>query len=403
MAHRNPNFAKLQSGYLFPEINRRKNALLQKKPQAEIISLGIGNTTQPLTPHISRALSDYAAALATAQGYSGYGDEQGLTALREKIASRYYHGVVDRDEVFVSDGAKCDIGRLQLMFGAKASFAVQDPSYPVYVDGGVILGQSGNFDSGRGQFGGVSYWPCTPENAFFPDLEKAPSTDIIYWCSPNNPTGAVSTRSQLKALVDFARRHRSIIIFDAAYALYIQDPSLPRSIFEIEGARETAIEVNSLSKPAGFTGVRLGWTVVPKELRFEGGEPVINDWNRIMTTIFNGASNIAQHGALAALDDQGSAEMRELIGYYMGNAAIIKSTLTGLGVECWGGDNAPYVWSRLKNKGSWEAFEELLENAHIVTTPGVGFGPAGEGFLRLSSFGRRESIEKACERLKKLW
>ncbi|NLF24707.1 MAG: LL-diaminopimelate aminotransferase [Deltaproteobacteria bacterium] len=402
MTRRNPNLAKLQGGYLFPEINRRKMELLERDPAAKIIGMDVGNTTQPLTPFIAAALSRYAAELSTPEGYSGYGHEQGLNALREEIAKSYYRGLVAADEVFVSDGAKCDIGRLQLLFGAGATFAVQDPSYPVYVDGGVIMGQSGDFKEELRYFDGITYWPCTPENNFFPDLQTSPAADLIYWCSPNNPTGAASTKLQLQELVKFARTHRAIIIFDAAYAMYIQDPALPRSIFEIEGAREVAIEVNSFSKMAGFTGVRLAWTVVPRELCFEGGEPVITDWNRIMTTIFNGASNIAQHGGLAALSDTGQAEVQGLISFYMENAALIKGTLEDLGVQCWGGKNAPYVWARFENCSSWQAFEHFFEKAHIVTTPGVGFGPSGEGFLRFSAFGQRHDVEQACERLQKL-
>jgi LL-diaminopimelate aminotransferase len=400
MTQRNPNFAKLMGGYLFPEINRRKAKLLQSSPGAKIISLGVGNTTQPLTPHIAQALSEYAAGLATPQGYSGYGDEQGLASLRTAIAERYYRGLIKSDEVFVSDGAKCDIGRLQLLFGPRSTLAVQDPSYPVYVDGAVIMGQSGSFEAGRSQFDGIVYMPCTPENGFFPELCRA---DVIYFCSPNNPTGAAATRAQLEELVAFAAENRSIIVYDAAYALYIQDPELPKSIFEIKGARQVAIEVNSFSKPAGFTGVRLGWTVVPDELLFEGGEPVRNDWNRIMTTVFNGASNIAQHGGLAAMDDEGFLEMKRLISFYMGNAGIIKDTLTELGFENWGGDNAPYIWARMRQKSSWDAFEELLNKAHILTTPGAGFGPAGEGFLRFSAFGHRSEVVEACGRIRGLF
>jgi len=402
MARRNPNLARLQSGYLFPEINRRKRELLQRNPQAKIISLGIGNTTEPLGTRISAALSRYAADLGTPAGYSGYGEEQGLEALRHKVAQRYYCGRVSADEVFISDGAKCDIGRLQLMFGPGARFAVQDPAYPVYVDGGVIMGQTGDYNPQCAHFNEVAYWPCRPENGFFPDLATCPAAEIVYWCSPNNPTGAVSTRKQLQELVAYAKHHHAIIVFDAAYAMFIRDSELPRSIFEIEGAKEVAIEVNSLSKPAGFTGVRLGWTVVPQQLCYEGGESVRDDWNRIMTTIFNGASNIAQHGALAALDDEGLMEMKQHVDLYMRNAALIKKTLMALGVTCWGGENAPYIWARFPGKSSWEAFEYLLEKAHIVTTPGSGFGPAGEGFLRFSAFGHPHDVQAACSRLEHL-
>ncbi|MCK5803052.1 MAG: LL-diaminopimelate aminotransferase [Lentisphaeria bacterium] len=402
MAKRNANLAKLPGGYLFPEINRRKKACQDAHPEADIISLGIGNTTEPLTPHITQALAKAAEGMGMSDGYSGYGDEQGFEALRGKIAEKLYNNVVDPEEVLVSDGAKCDIGRLQLLFGADASVAVQDPSYPVYVDGSVIVGATGDFDESKQQYGGVHYMACTPENNFFPDPADLPPTDLIYFCSPNNPTGAVATKDQLKALVDVARKNRSIIIFDSAYSPYICDPELPRSIFEIDGARECAIEVSSFSKPVGFTGVRLGWTVCPKELVFEDGTPVLQDWNRIMTTVFNGASNIIQHGGLAALDEQGLAEMRETVGFYMENAALIKACLDDMGVQNYGGENAPYIWAHFPGCDSWDVFAKILNEVFVVTTPGAGFGPAGQGFVRFSAFGHRKSILEATQRLKRL-
>ena len=401
MVKRNANIAKLQAGYLFIEINRRKKEFMSRNPGARIISLGIGNTTEPLTRHIMKGLSDEVKTLGTKEGYTGYGDEQGLRELREKIARKLYNSIITGEEVFVSDGAKPDAGRVQMLFG-NASVSVQDPAYPVYVDSSVIAGHTGSYDEKKRQFNGIVYMPCLPENNFFPDLKNAKRTDIIFFCSPNNPTGAVATREQLKKLVDFARKNKSIIIYDAAYSGYIQDKSLPRSIFEIEGARETAIELNSFSKPIGFTGVRLGWTVVPNELKFDDGTQVRQDWNRLMTTIFNGASNIAQHGALAALDDEGINEMRETISFYMENAGIIKSALESLGFEAYGGDNAPYIWAKMKGKTSWEAFEEMLQKTQIVTTPGSGFGPAGEGFIRFSAFGHREDVEEAVKRIERL-
>ena len=400
MVQRNKNIAKLQAGYLFPEINRRKNALLERQPDAKIISLGIGDTTRPLTPHIAKALERAGAAMGTPEGYSGYGAEQGFASLRAAIAEKLYKGIVQPDEVFVSDGAKCDCGRLQVLFGADVTVAVQDPSYPVYVDGSVIQGLTGGFNTSAGQFDGIEYMACTPENGFFPDLESLRRTDLIYFCSPNNPTGAVTTKDQLARLVDFAKKNKSIILFDAAYSAFIQDESLPRSIFEIESAREVALEINSFSKNAGFTGVRLGWTVVPNELRFDDGTPVRKDWTRIVTTLFNGASNIIQHGGLAAMDDEGMAEMQELVAYYLENAKIIKTALSEMGYETHGGVNSPYIWTRMEGKGSWDAFEEILENCHVVTTPGAGFGPAGEGFIRFSSFGSRENVDEAVGRLR---
>jgi LL-diaminopimelate aminotransferase len=400
MVKRNQNIAKLQSGYLFPEMNKRKNKFLEKNPGAKIISLGIGDTTEPISKHIAKALINAASGLETREGYSGYGDEQGLTELREKIASKIYNGIISGEEVFVSDGAKPDIGRLQLLFDRDVTVAVQDPSYPVYIDSSVMFGKTGNYNSGANRFRRIVYMPCTPENSFFPDLQKIPKADVIFFCSPNNPTGAVATKEQLKQLVEYAKKNKSIIIFDAAYSEYIGDSNLPKSIFEIDGAKEVAIEVNSFSKSIGFTGLRLGWTVVPSELKFDDGTQVRQDWGRIMTTLFNGASNISQKGALAALDDKGQQETKRTVLHYMENARIIKKTLGELGYDVYGGDNAPYIWARMKNMKSWEAFDHILEKVNIVTIPGVGFGKAGEGFLRLSAFGHREDINEAAKRLK---
>lgn len=396
---RNQRMANLSAGYLFPEVARRRRAFQEQNPALKVISLGVGNTTEALSPRIAEGLRRGAERLATRAGYSGYGDEQGLPELRAKIAKSLYRCRIEPQEVFVSDGAKCDIGRLQLMFGAEVSLAVQDPAYPVYVDGSVIVGAAGPASAGGAGYAGISYLPCSPENGFFPDLASAPATDLLYFCSPNNPTGACATKGQLEELVAFARKNGSIIVYDAAYAEYISDPALPRSIFEIEGARELALEVNSFSKPIGFTGVRLGWTVVPAELRFSDGTPVAKDWNRMMTTLFNGASNVAQAGGLAALEAEGLAEMRASVAHYMGNAAIIKGCLDRLGIENYGGTNAPYIWGLFPGKSSWEAFERILDACAVVTTPGSGFGPAGEGFLRFSAFGHRADVEEAVRRL----
>jgi LL-diaminopimelate aminotransferase len=396
MPRRNQNLSNLSAGYLFPEIAKRRREFQEKRPQAKIISLGIGNTTEPLTPRISRALAAEAVALGTAAGYSGYGDEQGLPELRAKIAEVLYRGIVKSEEVFVDDGAKCGIGRMQVLFGAKAKVAVQDPAYPVYVDGSVIMGAAGAW-KGSG-YAGITYLPCRPENEFFPDLKKLPRGGLVYFCSPNNPTGAVASKAQLQALVRACLEKDCVIIYDSAYAEYIRDPSLPKSVFEIDGARRCAIEISSFSKPIGFTGVRLGWSVVPSELEYSGGGSVIKDWNRIMTTIFNGPSNIAQKGGLAALSEEGLSEMRGTIGYYMENAALIKSGLTGIGVECYGGANAPYIWARFPGRKSWEVFADFLDRCEIVCTPGSGFGPSGESFIRFSAFGHRADIEEAVKR-----
>jgi LL-diaminopimelate aminotransferase len=322
--------------------------------------------------------------------------------LREKIASKLYNNLIAPDEVFVSDGAKCDISRLQMMFGSEVVSAVQDPSYPVYVDTAVMMGQTGNYNQEQGNFDKIVYMECKPETGFFPDLSKLPRTDLIYFCSPNNPTGAVATRAQLESLVKFAKQNKSIIIYDAAYSLYIQDSDLPKSIFEIPGSKEVALEVNSFSKMSGFTGVRLGWTVIPNELKFDDGSSVKSDWIRLVNTIFNGASNIAQAGGLAALDPKGFEEMQDLVKFYMENARIIREALQSKGVSCYGGDNAPYIWAHFPEQDSWAVFEKFLKKAHVVTTPGSGFGQAGSGFLRFSAFGHRENILEAVERIKQL-
>jgi len=400
---RNANMGKLQAGYLFPEIGRRRNAFLADNPDANIISLGIGDTTLPVPEHILNGLQQGVSNLGAKETYTGYGAEQGVGALRNKISEALYGGRISPEEVFVSDGSKCDIGRLQMMFGNEVTSAVQDPSYPVYVDTSVIMGQTSQMNMDSKQYEGIVYMPCNPENGFFPDLEAAPQADIVYFCSPNNPTGAAATREQLTQLVAWARERGSIIVFDAAYAPFIRSENVPKSIYEIEGAEECAIEVNSLSKYAGFTGVRLGWTIVPKGLKFADGTPVANDYNRVMCTAFNGASNIVQAGALAALDPEGLAEIEKLIDYYMGNAQLLRKTMLDLGYKVHGGTDAPYVFVDLEGKSSWDMFSTILEEAQVVTIPGAGFGPGGEGFLRLSAFAPREACEDACERLRKVF
>ncbi|KAK3151360.1 hypothetical protein QOZ80_3AG0244910 [Eleusine coracana subsp. coracana] len=400
---RNANMAKLQAGYLFPEIARRRAAHLLKYPDAKIISLGIGDTTEPIPDVITNAMAERAHALSTIDGYSGYGAEQGEKKLRSAIAATYYPdlGIEDAD-IFVSDGAKCDISRLQVLFGSNVSIAVQDPSYPAYVDSSVIMGQTGLYQQDVQKYGNIEYMRCTPENGFFPDLSTVARTDVIFFCSPNNPTGAAASRDQLTKLVKFAKDNGSIIVYDSAYAMYISDDS-PKSIFEIPGAKEVAIETASFSKYAGFTGVRLGWTVVPKELLFSDGHPVAKDFNRIVCTSFNGASNIAQAGGLACLSPEGLKAMRDVVGFYKENTEIIVDTFTSLGFNVYGAKNAPYVWVHFPGRNSWDVFAEILEKANVVTTPGSGFGPGGEGFVRVSAFGHRDNIIEAARRLKQLY
>lgn len=387
MVKRNHHFAKLKDGFLFPEITRRKEEYLAKYPDAKLINLGIGDTTKPLTPHVLKGLLDSVKDLGTVKGYTGYGCEHGMHSLRSKIASQYYHDQVESSEILVSDGAICDIGRLHSLFGSHVLIAIQEPGYPAYYDGSVIHGVEN-----------IIKIPCLPENDFFPDLEAFPRTDLVYLCSPNNPTGTALSKNQLTSIVNAARKNRSIIIYDAAYADFIQDPEVPKSIYEIEGAREVAIELGSFSKSVGFTGVRLGWTVVPKELKFDDGSSVLQDWKRLVVTGFNGASNISQHGGLAALDPEGVKEARELVKYYLENARLLKKAFKGLGYEVYGGENAPYIWARFPKRKSWEVFQELLENQQILAIPGSGFGPSGEGFIRFSPFGAREEIIQVSER-----
>jgi LL-diaminopimelate aminotransferase len=396
MINRNPRIANLKAGYLFPEIAKRRREYAAAHPEAKIISLGVGNTTEPILPHINSGLVEGARRLGTVEGYSGYQDE-GLAELREKISAVFYRGKFSVDEVFISDGAKCDIGRLQLLFGAGIKVVVQDPSYPVYVDGSVLSGTTGRWQ-GEG-YEGVTYLPCTAENDYFPNLDFIPKDSLVYFCSPNNPTGAVASREQLVSLVEAIKKKNCVLIFDAAYSEYIRESALPKTIYEIDGAELCAIEVNSFSKTAGFTGVRLGWTVVPKGIRYSSGESVNADWGRICSTIFNGASNIAQAGGLAALDKAGLAEIRSLTDFYLGNAKLIRESLRKLGVACVGGVNSPYIWAHFPGRDSWEVFSGILEKCQVITTPGSGFGPAGQGFIRFSAFAHRADVEEACRRL----
>lgn len=376
----NPNFAKLPKTYLFSEINQRVSDFLKQKPDANLIRLGIGDTTEPLEKEICDTLSQAAHELGTFEGYRGYGAYEGIPELREAIAEEVYQNLVSSDEIFISDGSKCDIGRLQLLFDDEITIAVQDPAYPVYIDTSILMGKNR-----------IQKFPCTPENGFFPDLNMENSPDLFFFCSPNNPTGAAATREQLQGLVNHARSHGMMIIFDSAYAAYIQDKSIPKSIYEIEGANEVAIEVGSFSKNAGFTGLRLGWTIVPQELKFRDGTKVIEAWRRIQSTFFNGASYIVQKGGLSAFSNAS-------VSYYMQNTKILYDTLSQ-SYQVYGGVNAPYLWVEVPGKNSWESFQYFLEEMEIVTTPGIGFGPTGEGFVRFSAFGHRKNIEEAIRRI----
>jgi LL-diaminopimelate aminotransferase len=405
MARSNSNYDKLSAGYLFPEVARRTRLFAEKNPGVQILRLGIGDTTEQLTPAVIQGLHAGVDKLAKRETYTGYGDYEGEAALRQALADFYAkRGVkLGLDEIFVSDGAKSDSGNIQSIFAQDSVVAVQDPAYPVYVDTNVIAGRTGTFDASALQYQGIVYMPCNKGNGFFPELPNG-KVDLIYICSPNNPTGAVATKAQLKQFVDYARREKAVIIFDSAYSFFIRDPELPRSIYEIEGAETCAIELSSFSKMAGFTGVRLGWCIIPKAVVTEDGEPgkLNRLWLRRQSTFFNGASNVVQAGGAAALSEQGLRECDGLVDYYMENARIIRSTLRELGIQCFGGDNAPYVWLECPNgMKSWDFFDKLLSEAKVVGTPGSGFGPSGEGYLRLSSFGHRENVERAAESLRK--
>lgn len=374
MVRRNPYFSHLSENYLFPEVQKRAAAY------PEALSLSIGNTSEPIPEEITSAIADTARRLSTPEGYQGYGPEQGDLALRQELG-------IDPDEIFISDGAKCDIGRLQILFGSDVTIAVQNPTYPVYVDTGLLMGQT------------VLYLDCTPENNFFPT--EFPSADIYYICSPNNPTGAVATHEQLQAVVDAAQEHKALIVFDAAYSAFIQDPTLPKSIYEIAGADEVAIEVNSFSKSVGFTGVRLGWTIVPKKLTYTDGRSVWADYKRIVTTFFNGPSILSQAGGKAALFSSYTAE--RLTAHYMKNATYLRAALQPKGFPLYGGENAPYLWMHIPHFTSWEIFDQLIANTGIITTPGSGFGTCGEEFVRFSAFGTRKHIINACKRIETQW
>lgn len=404
MAKINTNYSKLQTSYLFSEIAKRTKEFIQKYPDVTVMRLGIGNTTEPLVPSVINGLHNGVEKLAHVETYTGYGDEQGDMRLRQALADWYKErGItLSPNEFFISDGAKPDAANLQSIFGQDNVIAVTDPVYPVYVDSNVIAGRTGGF--ANGQYKGLVYLVCNEENGFIP-VPPNQKVDIIYICSPNNPTGAVAIKKQLKAFVDYAIKNKAVIIFDAAYSEYIQDPTkYPRSIYEIAGAKKCAIEMNSFSKSAGFTGVRLGWTIAPADLVCEGTKPgELNAlWNRRQTTMFNGASNIVQEGGIVVLSKQGQKECKKQIAYYMKNAEIIKNGMEKLGFKVFGGENAPYIWLKVpKRMTSWEFFDVLLNQAHVVGTPGAGFGPCGEGYFRLSAFGHRENVEKAVQSIQK--
>ncbi len=409
MARVNENFLKLKEGYLFPEIAKRRLAFQQSHPGAKIISMGIGDVTQPLAPAVIESMHRAVEEMGTKETFHGYDDNGiGYAFLRDSIVKNDYlpRGVhIDKDEVFISDGAKSDSANIQELFGLDNIVAVADPVYPVYVDSNVMAGRTGPLD-GRGMYQKILYMPATAENDFVPAPPRE-KTDLVYLCFPNNPTGAVASREQLEAWVDYARQNRSVIFFDAAYEAFINDPAIPHSIYEIEGAKEVAIELRSFSKTAGFTGVRCAFSVVPKELRAyssTGREVGLNGlWGRRMCTKFNGVSYITQVGAAATYTRKGKDQIRKAIGVYMNNARIIRDNLASMGYQVYGGINAPYIWMKAPpGIGSWEFFDLLLERANVVTTPGSGFGPSGEGYVRLTAFGEPDNVGEALERISRM-
>ena len=407
MALVNEHFLKLPNNYLFADIAKKVNAFKVSHPKADVISLGIGDVTQPLCPAVIEAMHKAVDEMANKDTFRGYGPEQGYQFLRDAIVKNDFvaRGIhLEASEIFVNDGAKSDTGNFQELVRWDNSIGVTDPIYPVYIDSNVMIGRAGELGE-DGKWSNVTYMPCTAENGFNPALPDK-RVDVIYLCYPNNPTGTVITRDELRKWVNYAIKNDALIFYDAAYEAYIQDDDIPHSIYEIKGARKVAVEFHSFSKTAGFTGIRCGYTVVPKELTVAtlSGEriPLNHLWNRRQCTKFNGTSYISQRAAEAIYTPEGKEQVKATIDYYMNNARTMYNTLTDLGLEVYGGRNAPYIWVKTPNDmGSWKFFEQMLYEAHVVCTPGVGFGPSGEGYIRLTAFGDADDCKEAMERLKK--
>ena len=407
MALVNDHFLKLPNNYLFADIAKKVNAFKVMHPKADVISLGIGDVTQPLCPAVIEAMHKAVDEMSTAEGFRGYGPEQGYDFLREAILKNDFlpRGIhLDIDEIFINDGAKSDTGNIQELIRWDNSIAVTDPIYPVYIDSNVMIGRAG-WKGDDGSWSNVMYLPCNAENGFVPQLPDR-RVDVIYLCFPNNPTGTVISKDELRKWVNYALKNDTLIFFDAAYQAYIKDDNVPHSIYEIRGARKCAIEFHSYSKTAGFTGVRCGYTIVPKDLTaatLQGERIALNPlWLRRQSTKFNGTSYISQRAAEATYTPDGKAQSKETICYYMQNARLMLDTFRRLGFECFGGENAPYIWMRTPDgMSSWSFFEALLYGANVVCTPGVGFGPSGEGYVRFTAFGSRERTEEALDRIEK--
>jgi LL-diaminopimelate aminotransferase len=408
MATINSNFLKLKAGYLFPEIARRVRVYTEENPDkaARIIRCGIGDVTEPLPAAVVKAMHEGVDEMASRETFKGYGPEQGYEFLRQAIVDDQFADLgISPDEVFISDGSKCDTGNILDIFGKGNVIAITDPVYPVYVDTNVMAGNTGEADD-TGAYEGLLYLPCHAANHFVADVPTA-KADLIYLCFPNNPTGAVATRTQLEAWVKYAKQHDAVILFDAAYEAFIQDPEIPRSIFEIEGAREVAIEFRSFSKNGGFTGVRCAYVVIPTTVsaKAEDGTrvPLHQLWSRRHSTKFNGASYPVQKAAAAVFSGEGKAQVRALIEHYMGNAKLLREAVVEAGLPVFGGENAPYVWVGCPaGLSSWDMFDKMLGEAQVVITPGSGFGSGGEGYFRISAFNSRANVEEVCRRLKKL-
>ena len=404
----NKNYLKLKAGYLFPEIGRRVNEFVQANPDKKVIRMGIGDVTQPLVPYVVKAFHEGVEEMGHKETFRGYGPEQGYDFLRDIIAKKAFQekGIdISADEIIVSDGSKCDTGNIQEIFGTDSKMAICDPVYPVYVDTTVMAGKTGEGDK-DGHYSGIIYMPCSKENGFIPELPKE-RPDLIFLCFPNNPTGTVATKEELQKWVDYARKNKSIILYDAAYEAFITEPHIPHSIYEIKGAKEVAIEFRSFSKTAGFTGTRCAYTIIPDELMAYDEQGNLHQvrplWLRRHTTKFNGVSYPVQKAAAAALSVQGQKEVNEVIAYYLENARIMRESLSSLGYEVYGGINAPYIWLKTKNNiKSWDFFDKLLIDANVVGTPGSGFGSRGEGYFRFSSFADRSQVIEAMDRIKRL-
>ncbi len=389
----------LKDSYLFQTIQKKADEFEARYPHRKLIHLGIGDTSTPLPQCITSPLADYVLQLGSKEGYAGYGPSEGIPSLRESIATQIYHNLCSPDEVFLSDGAKCDLARLLFFFGPDACIGLQSPSYPAFIDDTVLSGASGAYEESLQRYTNLRFFPCSPENNFFPNYGENPEIDLLYVCNPNNPTGSCHTRQELTELVQHAKENQYIIIYDVAYRDFLHLPDYPKSIYEIEGAEQVAIEVGSFSKGFGFTGIRLGWVVIPKALRYHCGTSIHEKWSRYINTCFNGPSRLSQMAGVFALKPEGLAWSAQTIREKVHNAQQLKQALQSKGLTCFGGEQAPYLWLQTPGVSSWDSFQAFLNQYQILTVPGIGFGNRGDGFLRLSAFPSSEVIQEAIERI----